>query len=117
MAGSKGIRTAFEKAGGVLLEPIYDMEIVTPTENMGDIMGDITSRRGRVLGMEPKGKNTVIRAQCPLVEVQRYAPDINSMTGGKGSFTMHLANYEPVPSHLVDKIIKASPFKSQSAED
>jgi elongation factor G len=116
-AGSKGLRAAMEKAGMKLLEPYSKMEIVVPTENMGDIMGDITARRGRVLGMDAKGKNTVISAICPVAEIQRYAPDLHSMTGGKGSFTMEFSSYEDVPAMLVDKIRQASPFKVKEEEE
>jgi elongation factor G len=117
MAGSKGLKAAMEKAGMILLEPYYAMEIVVPSESMGDIMGDVTSRRGRVLGMEPKGKRTVIKAVCPLAEIQRYAPDLRSMTGGQGSFTMDFSGYEPVPHNLVDGIRSASPFSDEADED
>jgi elongation factor G len=84
---------------------------------MGDIMGDITGRRGRVLGMEPHGKRTVIKAVCPLAEIQRYAPDLRSMTGGKGSFTMTFSGYEEVPHNLIDKVRADSPFAVQEEED
>jgi elongation factor G len=110
MAGSKGLAAALEKGGVKLLEPVYDLEIVVPTDNMGDIMGDITGRRGRVMGMEPKGRMTVIQASAPLAEIQRYAPDLRSMTGGKGTFTMRFSGYEEVPGNLQDDIIAASPF-------
>lgn len=116
MAGSKGLRAAFEKGGTVLLEPMMDMEIVVPTDVMGDVMGDVTSRRGRVMGMDPRGKNTVIRAVAPLSEVQRFAPDLKGMTGGKGSFTMQLSGYEQVPGNMIDKIVAASPFKRDDDE-
>jgi elongation factor G len=116
MAGSKGLRAAFEQGGTVLLEPIMEMDIVVPTEVMGDVMGDMTGRRGRVMGMDPRGKNTVIKAVVPLAEVQRYAPDLKGMTGGKGSFTMKLQSYEQVPAHAVDKIVHASPFKRDDEE-
>ncbi|MFH1466469.1 MAG: elongation factor G [Pseudomonadota bacterium] len=117
MAGSKGLKAAMEKAGMKILEPYYAMEIMVPSEAMGDIMGDITGRRGRVLGMEPHGKRTIIKAVCPLAEIQRYAPDLRSMTGGKGSFTMTFSGYEDVPTHLVDKIRADSPFAVQEEED
>lgn len=117
MAGSKGLKAAFEKGGSILLEPIYELEIVVPTESMGDIMGDITGRRGRVIGMDPRGRNTVIKAAAPLAEVQRYAQDLKSMTGGKGVFTMKLLGYEDVPSHLVSKIVDASPFHVKEEEE
>ena len=84
---------------------------------MGDIMGDITGRRGRVAGMDPKGKNTIIRAVAPLAEILRYAPDLKSMTGGKGSYTMNLAGYEEVPRNLVDGVIASSPFNKDSDAD
>lgn len=116
MAGSKGLKAAFEEGGTRLLEPIYEMEIAVPTEVMGDIMGDITSRRGRVMGMEPKGKNTVIKALCPLAEIQEYAPLLRGMSGGKGTFTMQLSSYESVPSNLVSKVVSASPFRRDDDE-
>jgi len=78
---------------------------------MGDVMGDVSSRRGRVQGMEPKGKNTVIKAQVPHAEVLDYAPLLKGMSGGKGSFTMVLGSYEEVPRNLVEKIVASSPFK------
>ncbi len=113
MAGSKGLKAAFAAGGVVLLEPIMDMEIVCPTDVMGDIMGDVSSRRGRVLGMDPKGKNTVIKAQVPLAEVQQYAPLLKGMTAGKGSFTMVTGGYEEVPRNLVEGIVASSPFKRE----
>jgi elongation factor G len=117
LAGAKGLKAAFEKVGMKLLEPYYKMEIVAPTDNMGDIMGDITARRGRVMGMDARGKNTVVHAICPLAEILRYAPDLHSMTGGKGSFVMEFSSYEDVPSHLVEKIRAASPFKIKEEDD
>ena len=94
-----------------------EMEIVVPSQVMGDVMGDVTSRRGHVRGMEQRGRSTVIKAHCPMVEVQRFAPDLKGMTGGKGSFTMALHAYEEVPRHLVDKIVHASPFRRDDEED
>jgi elongation factor G len=117
IAGSKALREAFAQAGTVLLEPIMELEIVVPSEVMGDVMGDVTSRRGHVRGMEQRGRNTIIKAHCPMVEVQRFAPDLKGMTGGKGSFTMSLHAYEEVPRHLVDKIVHSSPFRRDDEED
>jgi elongation factor G len=117
LAGSKGLREAFSKGGTRLLEPVMDMEIVVPPDVMGDVMGDITSRRGRVQGMEPRGKNMVVKAMVPLAEVQRYAPDLRGMTAGKGSFTTQLHGYEEVPPHLVDGIVHSSPFHKDDDED
>ena len=100
MAGAKALKAAFTQAGGVLLEPIYEMEVMVPEASMGDIMGDLSSRRGRILGSVVRGKNAVIKARCPLAEVQRYAPNLRSMTSGKGIFTMKFSDYEPVPSNI-----------------
>jgi elongation factor G len=117
VAGSKGLRSAMATAGMKLLEPVYKMEIVTPTENMGDVMGDITGRRGRVMGMTPRGKNTVIEATVPLAEIQRYAPDLRAMTGGKGTYTLVFDGHEDVPGNLVNKVVAGSPFRDAHAED
>ncbi len=117
LAGSKGLKAAMATAGMKLLEPVYKMEIVTPTENMGDVMGDITGRRGRVMGMNPRGKNTVIEAIVPLAEIQRYAPDLRSMTGGKGTYTMAFDGYEDVPGNLINKVVASSPFRDAGADE
>ncbi len=117
MAGSKALKAAFAEGGTTLLEPIMDIEVSVPTDVMGDILGDLTSRRGRITGMDPRGRTTVIKGQVPLVEVQRYAPDLKSMSAGKGSFTLHLAGYEELPRHLVDKVVAASPFKRAHEDD
>jgi elongation factor G len=84
------------------------MEIIVPEESMGDVMGDLNGRRGRVLGMDTKGKYQVIMAQAPMSEVLQYALDLNSMTGGRGSFQMEQDHYEEVPSQLAEKVIAAA---------
>lgn len=117
MAGKKAIRTSLEQGGVKLLEPVYKLDITIPSDSVGDIMGDITSRRGRVLGMDPEHKKTVIHAVCPLAEIQRYAPDLRSMTSGQGIFTMEFEGYEEVPGNLEAKIIKESPFGGAKDED
>ena len=117
MAGKKAIRTCLEQGGVKLLEPVYKLDITIPSDSVGDIMGDITSRRGRVLGMGPEHKKTVIHAVCPLAEIQRYAPDLRSMTSGQGIFTMEFEGYEEVPGNLEAKIIKESPFGGAKDED
>jgi len=106
IAGSLGFKNAVANARPILLEPIMNMEISVPDECMGDVIGDVNSRRGKVLGVEPKGHSQVIRAHIPLAEVLRYAPDLRSMTSGRGDFTMGFSHYEEVPAHLVDKIVK-----------
>ena len=116
MAGSKALKIAFEKGGTMILEPIYEMEIIIPEENMGDIMGDINSRRGRVMGSEIRGRNAVVQAMCPLAEIRRYAPDLRRMSSGKGLFTMKFADYEPLPHNLVNAVVSSSPFRKEDAD-
>ena len=106
IAGSLGFAKAVEQANPVLLEPIMNVEVVAPEANMGDIMGDLSSRRGRPLGSESMGEMHAIRAQVPLAEMLVYAPQLRSMTGGRGSYTMELDHYDEVPSHLAEKIIE-----------
>ena len=81
------------------------MEIIVPEENMGDVMGDLNSRRGRVLGMDSEGKYQVIKAQAPMSEVLKYALDLNAITAGRGSFRMEESHYEEVPANLAEKVI------------
>jgi elongation factor G len=82
-----------------------NVEVTAPEENMGDIMGDLSSRRGRPQGSETMGEMHVIKAQAPLAEMLTYAPQLRSMTAGRGSFVLEFNHYEEVPSHLVDKIV------------
>lgn len=108
IAGSLAFKKAVTDASPVMLEPIMDVTITTSDEYMGDIMGDLNGRRGRVMGMDNEGKNQIIRAQVPMAEFLTYAPDLRSMTGGRGVFTMAFAHYEEVPSQLAEKIIEAA---------
>src|SRR5262249_12374800 len=98
-------QAAFRLCKPALLEPIMEMEIACPDESMGDIMGDINSRRGRVLGMESKGKNQVIKANVPMSETLKYSADLRSITGGRGSFTVAFSHYDELPAHLAEKVI------------
>ncbi len=108
IAASQALKKAFDQAGGVLLEPIMNVEIVAPEEVMGQITGDINSRRGRVMGMEAKGKNEVVKAQIPLAEMFKYASDLRSVTGGRGSYTMSFSNYNIVPARIAQGIAEKS---------
>lgn len=108
IAGSMAFKKAIMEAKPTLLEPIVIMEITVPDDCMGDIIGDLNSRRGRVLGMESKGKKQIVKANVPLSEVLKYAPDLRSMTAGRGMFTMKFSHYEEVPAQLQEKIIEAS---------
>lgn len=105
IAGSLAFRKAALQAKPVLLEPIVEMEIVVPQDNVGDIIGDLNSRRGRVLGADARGKSQVVRAQVPMAEVLRYSSDLRSITSGRGQFTMRLSHYEEVPAAIAEKII------------
>ena len=106
IAGSLAFKKAAEQANPVLLEPIMKVTITTPDEFMGDIMGDLNGRRGRVLGMDSAGKYQVINAEVPMAEFLTYAPDLRSMTGGRGIFTMEFSRYDEVPAQLAEKIIE-----------
>ncbi len=107
MAASQAFKKGALAAKPVLLEPIYTLKVTVPDGFMGDVMGDLNSaRRGRVLGMDQLGNGfTVVEAQAPLSEVQRYATDLRSLTQGRGIFTMEMSHYEPVPANVVDQVI------------
>jgi elongation factor G len=104
-AGSLAMRQALEAASPVLLEPIMQVAIAVPEDAVGDVIGDLNSRRGRPLGMEPAGGMTEVRAEVPMAEMLGYAPDLRAITGGQGEFTMELARYEEVPGHLVERVV------------
>ena len=105
MAGSKGFFNGFKQANPILLEPIMSVEVVCPEDNMGDIFGDVSSRRGKVQGTEAKGRSQIIKAQVPMAEMLRYAVDLESITAGRGAFTMSFSHYDEVPGNLAEKII------------
>ncbi|MCX5695942.1 MAG: elongation factor G [Candidatus Omnitrophica bacterium] len=105
IAGAMALRKAVMEAGPVLLEPIMDIEIYIPEECLGTISGDINSRRGRIMGMEIKGKQQVVKVQAPLAEMFKYANDLRSITAGKGSYTMRFSHYEEVPHKFAASII------------
>ena len=106
IAGSLAFKKAALEASPVLLEPIMKVAVIAPDEFMGDIMGDLNSRRGRVLGMDSAGKNQIINAHVPMAEFLTYAPDLNSMTGGRGLFTMEFSHYDEVPAQISEKIVE-----------
>jgi elongation factor G len=108
IAASMCFKKAVQEATPILLEPIMSIEIRVPEDVMGDVIGDINGRRGKVLGMDTEGKHQIIKAEVPLAEVLRYSFDLTSMTGGRGSFQMEHSHYEEVPVQLADKIIAGS---------
>jgi elongation factor G len=105
IAGREAFKLAMKEANPVLLEPIMNMRITVPEEFTGDVTGDLSTKRGRMSGMEQMGGYTVIIAQAPLAEVQRYATSLRSMTQGRGVYTMTLSHYEQVPSHIAGEIV------------
>ena len=105
-AGRKAFRVAVEKVKPALLEPIMEVEVVAPQECSGDIMGDLNSRRGRVQGMEMRGKNQVIKAQVPMAEMLNYQSTLNSITAARGSYHMEFSHYDPVPGQIAQKVIE-----------
>jgi elongation factor G len=108
IAGSLAFKKAALAAKPVLLEPIAEMEVVIPEENVGDIIGDLNGRRGRVLGVDALGKSQIVRCQVPLAEVLRYSSDLRSITSGRGQFTMKVSHYEEIPAVIAEKVISES---------
>ncbi|HEV7751144.1 MAG TPA: elongation factor G [Baekduia sp.] len=107
-AGAIAMRQAMESAGAVLLEPIMLITLSVPEESVGDVIGDLNSRRGRPQGMEPGAAGTTeVKAEVPMAEMLTYAPDLRSLTGGQGDYTMEFIRYEEVPAHLAQKVVAA----------
>ena len=105
IAGSMGFKAGAAKAGAVLLEPVMSVEVVVPEEYMGDVIGDLNSRRGKIQGMEPRGSAQVIQSMVPLSQMFGYSPDLRSATQGRATYTMQFAHYEEVPKSLAEEII------------
>jgi elongation factor G len=105
IAGSMAIKEAARKAGIALLEPVMSVEVVTPEDYMGDVMGDLSGRRGQIEGMEPRGSAQVVRAKVPLSEMFGYATDVRSMTQGRANYTMQFAAYEAAPNNIQEEIV------------
>jgi elongation factor G len=108
IAGTMAFKEAMEAAHPVLLEPIVKMVVSCPEDCVGDVIGDLNSRRGRPLGMEPKGTVTEVRAEVPMAEVLDYAPDLRSISGGRAEFEVEFDHYEEVPAHLASRVVTAA---------
>jgi elongation factor G len=106
IAGSMAFKDAMENAQPVLMEPIMTVSVLVPEDAVGDVIGDLNSRRGRPLGMEPKGGLTEVKAEVPMAEMLSYAPDLRAITGGRGEYSMELARYEEVPGHLAQQVVQ-----------
>jgi elongation factor G len=116
IAGSLAFKEAYAKAEPVLLEPIMELEVTVPDESVGAVNGDLNSRRGRLLGMEPQGGMTTIKAEVPMAEVLTYSQSLTSLTGGRGDYSMHFVRYEEVPSHIAQKVIAENQKEKEEAK-
>lgn len=117
IAGREAFKLAFEKAGPILLEPIVDLRVTVPEKNTGDVMGDISSRRGKISGIEPEGRYQTIVAKVPEAEIQNYSQALRSLTQGRGFYTKSFSHYEPVPAELAKKIIEMSKKEIAEAQE
>lgn len=117
VAASQAFKKGFLAARPVLLEPIYNVEVKVPEDTMGDVMGDISSRRGKISGMEGQGRYQVIRAQVPQAELYKYATVLRSKTGGRGLFTASISHYEEVPREHAEKVIAATEMLKQKEQE
>lgn len=117
IAGSLAFKKAAEQAGVVLLEPIMNVSVTVPDDLVGDVIGDLNGKRGRIQGMEPNGDGTTtVRAQVPMAEMLRYASDLRSITGGRGFFEMSFSHYEEVPPHIAQKVVEEAARQRQASE-
>jgi elongation factor G len=105
VAGSMAFKAAMPRADPTLLEPVFAVEVETPDEYMGDVIGDLSSRRGRILSMEPRGKTQIVTARVPLSTMFGYATTVRSLSQGRATYTMQFASYEEVPKALADEIV------------
>jgi len=115
IAGSMAFRKGAQEANPVLLEPIMSVEVTVPEENMGDVIGDLNARRGKILGMEPEDGYQKIKALVPLAELFRYSVDLRSITQGRGSFIMRFSHYEEVPPQIAEAIIERARKEREAA--
>jgi elongation factor G len=116
IAASMGLQKVFLEAHPILLEPIMNVEVTTPADHAGDVIGDLNSRRGRIVGMEPTGETAVVRAQAPMAEMLTYETTLRSMTGGRGGYSMEFSHYEEVPAFLAEKVVKEAKAEKEKAE-
>jgi elongation factor G len=107
IAGSLAFKEAMKQARPALLEPVMHVEVYAPDQYSGDLMGDLSSRRGRIEGSESRGHNVIVKAQVPFAEMLSYATDLTSMTQGRASYSMEFSHYDYVPPELAEKVIAA----------
>jgi elongation factor G len=117
IAGREVFKQCFQEAGPVMLEPIMTIKISIPERYSGDVMNDMNTKRGRVLGIDQQGARTVITASVPLAEVQKYAADLRSITQGRGVYSMEIDHYEEVPSYIASSVIEKAKQDRQEAKE
>ncbi|MGD8353765.1 MAG: elongation factor G, partial [Pseudomonadota bacterium] len=113
IAASMGFKKGFLACNPVILEPIVNLEVTVPDDFMGAVIGDLNSRRGKVMGMDPQAGEQIVKAQVPMSEILSYAPDLRSMTEGRASFAISFSHYEEVPAHLAEKIIEEAAARKE----
>ncbi len=116
IAALMAFRQGYMQAKPVLLEPVYNVEVLVPDEFTGDVMGDLSARRGKIAGMDPEGKHQRIRAAVPQAELYQYSVDLRSMTQGRGVYTMEFSHYEEVPHETAQKIIAEAKAQQEGRE-
>jgi len=116
IAASMGLQKVFMDARPILLEPIMNVEVTTPADHAGDVIGDLNARRGRIVGMEPAGETAAVRAVVPMAEMLTYESSLRSMSGGRGGYSMEFSHYEEVPAFLADKVVKEAKAEKEKAE-
>jgi elongation factor G len=116
IAGSMAFKDAMENAQACLMEPIMTVTVAVPEEAVGDVIGDLNSRRGRPLGMEPKGTVTEVKAEVPMAEMLSYAPDLRAITGGQGEYAMELARYEEIPAHIAQSVVQEAAREQEAVK-
>jgi elongation factor G len=117
IAGREVFKLAVKEAAPVMLEPIMNVQITVPEANMGDVLGDLNTRRARVQGMDTQKGRSIVTAQVPLAEMQRYNTDLRSITGGRGVFTMEFSHYEVVPAHIAQELVNARQKELAAAKE
>jgi elongation factor G len=115
IAGREAFKRVFLQAGPVLLEPIMNVTITVPEEFMGDVLGDLNTRRARVVGMDQQRGRSVVTAQAPLAEIQRYGTDLRSMTQGRGVHEIEVSHYEVMPTHAAEGVIAEAKREAESS--
>jgi elongation factor G len=116
IAASMGLQKVFMEAHPILLEPVMNVEVTCPSDNAGDVIGDLNSRRGRINGMEPAGEIAIVRASVPMAEMLTYESTLRSMTGGRGGYSMEFNHYEEVPAFMAEKVVKEAKAEKEKAE-